>query len=123
MLGDNSRIRARAHMSTVQRYNRGELHAYGRTCTRTTLVEVYLDAQWDSHKDTTSAGKNCAIINCTDRNCDVAPFLEKYTPMKYLPILSAAAGFKSANGRNYILVTHEAFYMPDMRHTLNNPNQ
>ena len=43
--------------------------------------------------------------------------------MKDIPIVSAATGFKSANYRNYILVFHEALYMPDMRHTLINPNQ
>ena len=56
----------------------------------------------DSHADTTIAGKNCAIIKYTDRSCDVAPFSEKYTPMKDIPIVSAATGFTSANGRNYI---------------------
>ena len=72
----------------------------------------------DSHAHTTVAGKNCAIIKYTYRNCDVA-----HTPMKDTPIVSAATIFTSANGRNYILVFHEALYMPDMRHTLINPNQ
>ena len=49
----------------------------------------------DSHADTTVAGKNCVIIKYTDRSCDVAPFLEKYTPMKDIPIVSAATGFMS----------------------------
>ena len=43
--------------------------------------------------------------------------------MKDIPIVSAATGFMSANGRNCILVFLEALYMPDMRHTLINPNQ
>ena len=43
--------------------------------------------------------------------------------MKDIPIVSAATGFTSEKGRNYILVFHEALYMPDMRHTLINPNQ
>ena len=77
----------------------------------------------DSHADTTVAGKNCAIIKYTGQSCDVAPFSEKYTPMKDIPIVSAATGFMSENGRNYILVFHEALYMPDMRHTLINTNQ
>ena len=77
----------------------------------------------DSHVDTTVAGKNCAIIKYTYRSCDVSPFSEKYTPMKDIPIVSAATGFTSANGRSYILVFHEALYMPNMRHTLINPNQ
>ena len=72
---------------------------------------------------TTLAGKNCAIIKYTDRSCDVAPFLEKYTPIKDIPIVSAAAGFTLENGRNGILVFHEALYMPDISHTLINMNQ
>ena len=77
----------------------------------------------DNHADTTVAGKKCKIIKYTDRSCDVAPFSEKYTPMKDIPIVSAATGFTSENGRNYILVFHEALYMPGRRHTLINPNQ
>ena len=56
----------------------------------------------DSHENATIAGKNCAIIKYTDWSCDVAFFSEKYTPMKDIPIVSAATGFTSANGRNYI---------------------
>ena len=66
----------------------------------------------DSHADTTVAGNNCGIIKYTYRSCDVAPFSEKYTPMKDIPIVPAATGFTSENGRNYILVFHEALYMP-----------
>ena len=76
-----------------------------------------------SHADTNVAGKNCAIIKYMDCNCDVLPLSEKYTPMKDIPIVSEATGFTSENGRNYILDFHEAFYTPDMRHTLINPNQ
>ena len=43
--------------------------------------------------------------------------------MKDIPIVTAAAGFTSENGRNDILVFHEALYIPDMIHTLINPNQ
>ena len=77
----------------------------------------------DSHADTTVSGKNCAIIKYTDQSCDVAPLSEKYTPMKDIPIVSAATGFMPENSRNYILVFHEALYMPNMRNTLINPNQ
>ena len=55
-------------------------------------------------------------------SCDVAPFSDKYTPMKDVPIVSAATGYKSANGRSYILVFNEALYMEDMEHILINPN-
>ena len=43
--------------------------------------------------------------------------------MKDIPIVSADTGFTSENGRNYILVLHEALYMTNMRHTLINPKQ
>ena len=75
------------------------------------------------YADTTVVGKKCAIINYTDRNCDVAPLSEKYTLMKDIPIVSAATIFTLENGRNYILVFHEALYMPDMRRTSINTNQ
>ena len=77
----------------------------------------------DSHADTTTAGKKFSIIKYTDQSFYVAPFSEKYTPMKDILIVSEATEFTSENGRNYILVFHEALYMPDMRHTLINPNQ
>ena len=76
-----------------------------------------------SHAYTTVAGKNFVIIKYTDRNCDVAPFSEKYTPMKDTLIVSAATGLTSENGRNYILLFHETLYMPDTKHTLINPIQ
>ena len=79
--------------------------------------------EMDSHADTTVAGKNCAVLRYTDRSCDVAPFSDKYTPMKDIPIVLAATGYTSANGRNYILVFNEALYIQDMEHTLINPNQ
>ena len=76
-----------------------------------------------SHVNTNVAGKNCIIIKYTDWSCNVAPFSEKYTPMKDIPIVSEASGFTLANGRNHILVSLEAFYMPNKRHTLINPKQ
>ena len=80
-------------------------------------------SEMDSHADKTVAGKNCTILRYTDRSCDVAPFSDKYTPMKDVPIVSAATGYTSANGRNYILVFNEALYIKEMEHTLINPNQ
>ena len=43
--------------------------------------------------------------------------------MKDVPIVSAATGYTSAYGRNYILVFNEALYIKKMQHTLTNPNQ
>ena len=54
----------------------------------------------DSHVKNTVAGKNCVIFRYTDRSCDIAPFSDKYTPIKDVPIVSTATGYTSANGRN-----------------------
>ena len=80
-------------------------------------------SELDSHADTTVAGKNYVILCYTDRSCDVAPFSDKYTPMKDVLIVSAATGYTSSNGRNHILVFNEALYIKEMQHTLINTNQ
>ena len=77
----------------------------------------------DSHADTTVAGKNCVILCYTDRSCDVAPLSDNYTPIKDVPIVSAATGYTSANGWNYILVFNESLYIKEMQHTLINLKQ
>ena len=51
--------------------------------------------EMDSYADTTVAGKNCAVLRYTDRSCAVAPFSDKYTSMKDIPIVSAATGYTS----------------------------
>ena len=76
-----------------------------------------------SHADTTVAGRNCTVLHHTERPCDVAPFSDTYEPMKDVDIVSAATGFTSVTGQQYILVFHEALYMPELDHTLINPNQ
>ena len=43
--------------------------------------------------------------------------------MKDVAIVSAATGFTSASGKQYILIFHECLYMPELSHTLINPNQ
>ena len=48
----------------------------------------------DSHDDTTVTVKNCVILKYTEQSCDVAPFYDKYTPMKDVPVVSAATGYK-----------------------------
>ena len=67
-----------------------------------------------SHANTTVAGKKCVILRYTDRSCEVDPLSYKYTPMKDVPIVSAATGYMSENGRNYILVFNEALYIKEM---------
>jgi hypothetical protein len=66
----------------------------------------------DSHEDTFVAGKNCVPLHYTDRSCDVQPYSDDYAPVKNVPIITAATGYTSATGMNYILVFPEALYMP-----------
>ena len=80
-------------------------------------------ADLGSHSDTTIAGRNYTILPHTERSCDVVPFSYTYKPMKYVDIVLASTGFKSVTGQQYVLVFHEAFYMPELDHTLINTNQ
>ena len=77
----------------------------------------------DSHADTTVAGRNCTVMHYIESSCDVAPFSDTYEPMTNIPIITAATGFTSTTGRQYILVFNEALYIKDMDRTLMNPNQ
>ena len=77
----------------------------------------------NSHADTTVAGGNCVPIWNTERSCYVAPFSDTYETMKYVLIISSAAGFTPTTGRQYILFFHEWLYMPELSHNLINPNQ
>ena len=77
----------------------------------------------DSHADTTVAGRNCVAIGFTERSCAVRPYTDKYEPIPDVPIVTAATGFTSKTGLNYILVLPEALYMPELDHSLFNPNQ
>ena len=114
--------------------NKGQNTSYIQTSqrkislTRRTISNIVgepFQGRWklDSNTDITVAVNNWAIIEYTNQGYDIAHFLEKYTPTKDIPIVSAATGFTLENGRSYILVFHEALYMPNMRHTLINPNQ
>ena len=49
-----------------------------------------LRSELDSHADTTVAGKYYVTLRYIYISCDVAPFSDKYTPIKDVPIVSAA---------------------------------
>ena len=77
----------------------------------------------DSHADTFVAGKNCIPLHYTERTCDVQPYSDEYVPMTNVSIITAATGYTSQSGLNYILIFPEALYMPKLTHSLFNPNQ
>ena len=98
--------------SIVNRYNNPKRSEYytGRS-------------ELDSHADTMVAGRNCIIINYTDRTCTVSPYNEEeYKPVTGVPIVQAATGYTSKSGRNYILIMNEALSIPSLDHSLWNPN-
>ena len=51
------------------------------------------------------------------------PYSKKYKPVNYVPIVTAATGYTACNGKEYILIINEEFWLPDLNHTLVNPNQ
>ena len=77
----------------------------------------------DSHADTTVAGRNCTVLHHTEILWDVAPFSYTYDPMKDVDIVLAATGFIPVTGQQYVIVFHEALYIPELDNILINPNQ
>lgn len=77
----------------------------------------------DSHADTFVAGRNCLLMNYTERVCDVMPYSDDYDAKVAVPIVKAATGFTSSNGMRYILIFNEAIWMPNLENSLVNPNQ
>jgi hypothetical protein len=62
-------------------------------------------------------------MHYTERSCDVQPYSDDYAPVKNVPIVTAATGYTSANGLNYILIFPEALYLPNLKPSLFNPSQ
>ena len=90
--------------------------------TRDTPV-YYGRCELDSHADTFVAGRNCIVMNYTERVCDVMPYSDDYEARTNIPIVQAATGFTTSNGMRYILVFNEALWMPELENSLMNPNQ
>ena len=95
----------------------------------TNTVNTYANAGFvsrtesDTHADTFVAGKNCVPLGFSSRSCTVRPYKKEYEPIRNVPICTAATGYTAKTGLNYILVFPEALHMPDMEHSLFNPNQ
>ena len=77
----------------------------------------------DTHTDTFVAGRNCLLMNYTERVYDVIPYSGNYEPKTGIPIVQAATGYTAANGQRSILIFNEALWLPDMENSLMNPNQ
>ncbi len=62
----------------------------------------------DTHADTFVAGRNCLLMNYTERVCDVMPYSDDYEPKTGIPIVQVATGYTAANGQRSILIFNEA---------------
>ena len=79
--------------------------------------------EMDTHADTFVAGRNCTVLAYTERVCDVMPYSDTYDAKEGVAIVQAATGYTMSDGERVILVINEALWMPDMTHSLCNPNQ
>ncbi len=79
----------------------------------------------DSHADTTVAGANMLCLAVTDQKCDVMPFNDSYSPIKSVPIVTAATAFDDPrSGETVILVVNQCLWFgTKMDHSLLCPNQ
>ncbi len=86
---------------------------------------IFGQVEMDSHADTCVLGKNFIIFSSTGRECDVYPYTDSYSGIKGVQIVSGATSWTcQETGETFILIVHEALWMPDsMTHSLVNPNQ
>ena len=77
----------------------------------------------DTHADTFVAGRNCLLMNYTERVCDVMPYSDEYEAKKSVPIVQVATGYTASNGQRTILIINEALWLPELDNSLMNPNQ
>ena len=61
--------------------------------------------EMDSHADTFVAGRNCILMHCTERVCDVMPCSEEHEAKSDIPIVQVATGYTAANGKRFALIT------------------
>ena len=72
----------------------------------------------DSHANMPVAGKHAYIIAETGKKVDVSPFTPDYKPLT-VPLVDATVKYDNPyNGKTYILVLHNALYVPSMDHNL-----
>ena len=122
LFGRKVRERQVCQVRVVRRYK--AVRSVSKTFVSNKEVQVcHGRCELDTHADTFVAGRNCLLMSYTERVCDVMPYSEDYEAKTNVPIVQVATGFTSANGMRYILVFNEALWMPELEHSLMNPNQ
>jgi hypothetical protein len=80
--------------------------------------------QLDSNADTCCVGGGVMIINQTDRQVGVTPFIKSLGSVQKVPIITAAIAYDDPrSGKVYILVIHQALNFPEMKQCLLCPMQ
>ena len=72
---------------------------------------------------TIAVGMNCVVVYYTLNKCEVLPYSDDYELVKDVPVVYAETGYTSVNDRSYIVIMNEELYMPNLKHSLINPNQ
>ena len=62
----------------------------------------------DSRADSTVAGRNCAILSYSGKECDFSPYWEDYKTIKNVPLFTASTTWQSpVTGKTYRLIFNE----------------
>ena len=62
----------------------------------------------DSHPDSACVGCNTFVISDTGRNVDVSGFIDDLGVKNEVPIIIAVVSYGYTDGKNYLLIIHEA---------------
>ena len=76
----------------------------------------------DSHVDTFIAGRNCALLHCTEHFCDNIPSSDDPESKTNIHIVQVATEHTTASGRSCALVINEALHMLELENSLMSPN-
>ena len=81
-------------------------------------MHVELRPELDSHANMPVVGKHAYIIAETGKKVDVSPFTPDYKLLT-MPLVDATVKYDNPyDGKTYILVLHNALYVPSMDHNL-----
>ena len=79
--------------------------------------------EMDSHADAFVAGRNCLLMHFAERACDGMPCSDEHGSKRNTSIVQVAIGYTTSCGKRHVLTFNEALHMPELEHSLMNPNQ
>ena len=111
----------------VRRHSRisGAKRTYSTFKSDSTYEPITARNECDSHADTCCAGRNWALIELTDIECNVKGFSNELGVLNKIPVATVGTLWVNPeDGSTYILVMNEVLYFgDDLEHSLINPNQ